>query len=163
MRVLRIISVVVDRPGHTGRRYKTTEIYWDQVTQACTRGPGSEWRRRRRSSGSGGTRRRGTHRSRRFFFFVSPVGPCRTCTRTGPRSTVTAFHPASPCPSHDPLSLPYASLTAFPLFLLLVPFFSRSFSLLFTAFIQFPLFVPLPFLRSSSVRFFSISCSTITI
>lgn len=33
------------------------------------------------------------------FFFVDRVGPCRTCTRTGPRSTVTAFHLASPCPS----------------------------------------------------------------
>lgn len=137
-----------------------------QLTQACTRGPSSEWRRRRRrrrSSGSGGTRRRGTHRSRRFFFFMGPVGPCRTCTRTGPRSTVTAFHLTSPCPSHDPLSLPCATLTAFPLFLLLllVPFPSYALSLLFAASIQsffpprrsFPLFVPLLFLRPSSVRF----------
>lgn len=39
-------------------------------------------------------------------FFVVPVGPCRTCTRTGPRSTVTAFLLTSLCPSHIPSSLP---------------------------------------------------------
>lgn len=80
-------------------------------------------------------RRRGARRSRRFFF-VDRVGPCRTCTRTGPRSTVTAFHLASPCPSarssQPPLphrlTSPPSSFSSFSL----IPFASRSFpSLLF--------------------------------
>lgn len=37
-------------------------------------------------------------------FFVVLLGPCRTCTRTGPRSTVTAFLLTSSCPSHIPSS-----------------------------------------------------------
>lgn len=106
-----------------------------------------------------------------FFFFMGPVGPCRTCTRTGPRSTVTAFHLTSPCPSHDPLSLPCATLTAFPLFLLLllVPFPSYALSLLSRRFYSV-------FLSSSSLvsslcfstispsflsEIFTIPCSTI--
>lgn len=90
---------------------------------------------------SGGVYRR----SRRSFRFVGPVGPCRTCTRTGPRSTVTAFHLTSPCLSHGPRCLLRASPAApFPLFifllflllLLLVSFSSRSLVLLLVAFIQ---------------------------
>lgn len=99
-----------------------------------------------------------------LFLFVSSVGLCRTCTRTGPRSTVTAFRFTSPCPLYNPpLCLTDCLLSFFlPLLLILFPF--PSFSLqslrcfysvfLFSSSVSFPLFVSLLFRRSSLETFF---------
>lgn len=110
-----------------------------------------------------------------FFLFRGPraSGPCRTCTRTGPRSTVTAFHLTSPYPSRGPPLFPlcappgpylpsrFPSPSLYPVasFVLLqiallfdpsrnanFPSSPRRLSLLY-------LFVPLGFLCSFSLRY----------
>lgn len=146
-----------------------------QLTQACTRGPGSEWRRRRRrrrSSGSGGTWRRDTHRSCRFF----SRGPRRALqdlyedwsaiyrNRIPPYLTLPLARSSQPplCLTDCLSSLSPPAPCPFFLSLLLTPL--RRFYSVFLSSSSFLLFVPLLFLHLFLVRFFSIprsNCSTI--
>lgn len=68
-------------------------------------------------------RRSGAARFSFCSFFVVPVGPCRTCTRTGPRSTVTAFLLTSLCSSQHPFLGSPQPLQVTPCFLLFLSFF----------------------------------------
>lgn len=136
-----------------------------QLTQACTRGPSSEWRRRRRrrSSGSGGTRRRGTHRSRRFFFH----GPRRALqdlyedwsaiyrNRIPPYLTLPLARSSQPPLCHTDClpSLPPPAPCPFSFLCPLSLLFAASIQSFFPPRRSFPLFVSLLFLRPSSVRF----------